>query len=171
MSRTGLASIGFTGGMTGRSTSPSCPNAVAFAMLPLSADHWTGWAMSGAGQLLLGLALGAENADELGYPQSVTPERLRGRMHATVCSINRALVVNGAPIGGVLAPEHHLDRGGRIRTGRWHLGSVMISRRARVPYPDACLTGDTLDGWRRSVCAICATTGERSWIGWRAERP
>lgn len=39
------------------------------------------------------------------------------------------------------------------------------------PYLDVCLTGDTLYGWTKSVFAICATTGERSWIGLPAERP
>lgn len=34
----------------------------------------------GAGQLLFGLSIGAENANEMGYRQAVTPDRLRGRM-------------------------------------------------------------------------------------------
>ena len=39
-------------------------NAVAFAMLALSANHWTGWTMFGAGQLLLGLALPTRGATD-----------------------------------------------------------------------------------------------------------
>jgi predicted MFS family arabinose efflux permease len=56
----------------------------------------------GGGQLLLGLSLGAENANEMGYRQVVTPDRLQGRMNATMRSINRAMIVIGAPFGGVL---------------------------------------------------------------------
>lgn len=37
-----------------------------------------------------------------GYRQSVTPDRLQGRMNARMLSINRAMVVIGAPIGSVL---------------------------------------------------------------------
>ena len=58
--------------------------------------------MFGGGQLLLGLSLGAENANEMGYRQVVTPDRLQGRMNATMRSINRAMIVIGAPVGGAL---------------------------------------------------------------------
>jgi len=76
--------------------------AVAFALQALSGNHWVGWVVFGGGQLLLGLSMGAENANEMGYRQAVTPDRLQGRMNATMRSINRAMVVIGAPIGGVL---------------------------------------------------------------------
>lgn len=39
----------------------------------------------------------------MGYCQSVTPNRLLGRMRATMRSMNRAAVVIGAPLGGALA--------------------------------------------------------------------
>jgi hypothetical protein len=55
------------------------------------------------GQLLLGLSLGAENANEMGYRQAVTPDALLGRMNTTMRSINRAMIVVGAPAGGFLA--------------------------------------------------------------------
>jgi hypothetical protein len=54
------------------------------------------------GQLLLGLSLGAENANEMGYWQAVTPDALQGRVNATRRSINRAMLVLAAPAGGFL---------------------------------------------------------------------
>ena len=38
----------------------------------------------------------------MGYRQAVTPANLQGRMNATMRSINRAMIVVGAPLGGVL---------------------------------------------------------------------
>jgi MFS family permease len=58
--------------------------------------------LKGAGQFLLGLSMGAENANEMGYRQTVTPDRLQGRMNATMRSINRSMIVIGAPLGGFL---------------------------------------------------------------------
>lgn len=60
-------------------------------------------AVAGAGQFLFGLGLGAEGPVELSYRQAVTPDRLQGRMNATMRSLNRAAIVVGAPLGGLLA--------------------------------------------------------------------
>ena len=76
--------------------------AASFALIALSTAHWSGWLLFGAGQLLLGLSMGAENANEMGYWQEVTADHLQGRMNATRRSINRAVIVIGAPIGGLL---------------------------------------------------------------------
>jgi MFS family permease len=57
----------------------------------------------GTGQLLYGLALGVENANEMGYQQAVTPDEMQGRMNTTRRSVNRAMIVVGAPLGGLLA--------------------------------------------------------------------
>jgi hypothetical protein len=46
---------------------------------------------------------GAENANEMGYWQAVTPDALQARTNATRRSINRAMIVLGAPAGGFLA--------------------------------------------------------------------
>lgn len=56
-----------------------------------------------AGQFLYGLGLGAEGPIELSYRQAITPDRLQGRMNATMRSLNRAAVVAGAPLGGLFA--------------------------------------------------------------------
>lgn len=76
---------------------------VAYVLLALSVAHWSGWLLFGAGRLLFGLGLGAENANSMGYRQAVTPDRLQGRMNTTMRSINRAMIVIGAPLGGLLA--------------------------------------------------------------------
>ena len=55
------------------------------------------------GQLLYGFAMGIEGPIEIGYQQHVTPSHLQGRMNATMRSINRSVVVIGAPLGGAIA--------------------------------------------------------------------
>jgi MFS family permease len=60
------------------------------------------WVVLALGQLLLGLGMGAENTNELAYRQTATPDRLQGRMNATMRSVNRAMIVVAAPLGGLL---------------------------------------------------------------------
>lgn len=55
------------------------------------------------GQLLFGLGMGLEGPFEMSHRQVVTPDRLQGRMNATMRSLNRAAVVVGAPAGGAVA--------------------------------------------------------------------
>ncbi len=55
------------------------------------------------GQFLYGLGGGIENADEMGYREAVTPDELQGRMNTTMRTVNRAMIVVGAPVGGLLA--------------------------------------------------------------------
>ena len=74
--------------------------AASWALMALSHHYWSGWVILGAGQLLLGLSMGAENANEMSYWQAMTPDALQGRMNATRRSINRAMLVVGAPAGG-----------------------------------------------------------------------
>jgi hypothetical protein len=70
-----------------------------------SALHWPGglWAalvLAGSGQLLFGMAMGVEGPLEMGYQQAVTPDRLIARMSATRRSVNRGMIVIGAPWAG-----------------------------------------------------------------------
>ncbi|MBA3523092.1 MAG: MFS transporter [Geodermatophilaceae bacterium] len=83
-------------------------DSLAWSLIALSAEAGSGWALFGAGQLVFGLGLGASNANEMGYRQTVTPDRLQGRMNATMRSINRAMIVIGAPLGGVLGDAYGL---------------------------------------------------------------
>jgi MFS family permease len=77
--------------------------AAAVAVVALSSGGWGGWVVFGLGELMLGLSMGVSNANSMGYRQSITPDRLQGRMNATMRSINRAMIVIGAPLGGLLA--------------------------------------------------------------------
>ena len=47
--------------------------------------------------------MGTANANEMGYLQASTPDHLQGRSNATRRSVNRAMIVLGAPTGGLLA--------------------------------------------------------------------
>jgi MFS family permease len=74
------------------------------ALAPAGGNHaWTVIAVLAVGQALYGLALGLSNANEMGYRQGVTPDHLQGRMNTTIRSVNRAMIVIGAPLGGFLA--------------------------------------------------------------------
>lgn len=81
----------------------SLGNAVAWAVIASSWQGWAGWIVFGAGQFLFGLTLGTSNANEMGYVQAATPDHLQGRSNGTRRSINRAMIVIGAPLGGLLA--------------------------------------------------------------------
>jgi MFS family permease len=78
-------------------------NAVAWAVIASGWHAWPGWIVLGTGQLLLGFTMGTANANEMAYTQTITPDRLQGRTNATRRSINRAMIVIGAPLGGLLA--------------------------------------------------------------------
>ncbi len=97
--------------------------AVAWALMGLSPPHWTGWVLFGGGQLLLGLSMGAENANEMGYWQAVTPDALQARANATRRSANRAMIVVGAPAGGFLADA----LGYRTMLGTAAVGLLVVS--------------------------------------------
>ncbi|HLK24921.1 MAG TPA: MFS transporter [Caulobacteraceae bacterium] len=77
--------------------------AAGFGLVACGASGWAGWVDVIAGQLVIGLSMGAENANEMGYRQALTPDELQGRMNATIRSINRAMIVFAAPLGGAVA--------------------------------------------------------------------
>ncbi|HEY1560070.1 MAG TPA: MFS transporter [Caulobacteraceae bacterium] len=73
------------------------------ALAPATGGQALAVAMLALGQGVYGFAMGAENANSLGYRQSVTPDALQSRMNTTMRSLNRAMIVAGAPIGGLIA--------------------------------------------------------------------
>jgi MFS family permease len=67
------------------------------------ASLWAAFAIAAGGQFLFWLSMGVEGPLEMGYQQAVTPDRLIARMSATKRSMNRGMIVLGAPLGGALA--------------------------------------------------------------------
>lgn len=77
--------------------------AIGWTLVTLSPSRPVmGWLVFAAGQLIIGWSMGAWNANEMGYQQVVTPDRLQGRMNAIRRSTNRAMILIGAPVGGLL---------------------------------------------------------------------
>lgn len=95
---------------------------IAYATVPLAGDSAGGIVLLCAGQLLFGLSLGLDGPIEMGYRQSVTPPELLGRMNATLRSLNRGMIVIGAPLGGFLA-----DRLG-LRPALWIGIGIMVAQ-------------------------------------------
>lgn len=67
-----------------------------------SEARWSALALFAAAQLVIGVAMGAEGPVEMGFRQALTPDRLQGRANTTIRSVNRTMIVIGAPVGGVL---------------------------------------------------------------------
>jgi MFS family permease len=76
---------------------------VAFTLIVVAHAGPSGLLLVAAGQCLFGLGVGIGSPIELTYRQQVTPERLQGRMNATIRSFNWGMNAIGAPVGGVLA--------------------------------------------------------------------
>ncbi|MBG6185488.1 MFS family permease [Arthrobacter sp. CAN_A214] len=64
---------------------------------------WAAFAVAAGGQFFFWLSMGVEGPLEMGYWQPVTPDKLIARMSATRRSMNRGMIVLGAPLGGALA--------------------------------------------------------------------
>ncbi|ADI09665.1 major facilitator superfamily MFS_1 [Streptomyces bingchenggensis BCW-1] len=79
----------------------------AIGWLPLVLAERGPWALAAVSLafFLVSLAIGIESPVEMSYRQAVTPDRLRGRMNATIRSMNWGMVAVGAPLGGVLADQ------------------------------------------------------------------
>lgn len=73
------------------------------ALTPAGAAPWIVIVQLAVGQAIYGFGMGAQNANEMAFRQALAPDALQGRVNATMRSINRAMIVIGAPVGGVLA--------------------------------------------------------------------
>lgn len=78
---------------------------VAWTLAALAVSGAAGWAMVAGAQFFAWVGLGASGPNEMAYRQSATPDRLQGRVNATVRSLNWGMITFGAPVGGLLA-EH-----------------------------------------------------------------
>ncbi|MFG2059065.1 MFS transporter [Micromonospora sp. NPDC048930] len=76
---------------------------VGWSLAALAVTGRAGWLMVGAAQVVVWCALGISGPNEMGYRQAVTPDRLQGRMNATIRSLNWGMLTVGAPVGGLLA--------------------------------------------------------------------
>ena len=74
---------------------------VGWILVALAPAHSAGVLLLGVALVLQGLAMGVENANDTGYWQTVTPDRLLGRANATRRSVNRSAGALGAVLGGV----------------------------------------------------------------------
>jgi MFS family permease len=112
---------------------------VAFILVVLAPHGVAAVVLIEAGMLVFGLAVGLGSPIELTYRQSITPDRLQGRMNSTIRSFNWGLVAVGAPVGGILA-----DRFGN-RTALWiGIAGVTLAAAALLasPFRRATLTDD-----------------------------
>lgn len=55
-----------------------------------------------AGLAVVGVVMGAGNPSEMALRQRATPDRMQARMNATMRTVNRAMFVISAPLGGLL---------------------------------------------------------------------
>jgi len=76
---------------------------VGYVLIPLVESGTVAMDLLCAAQFVFGVSIGIDSPIELAYRQVVTPDRLLGRMNATMRSMNRGAIVLGAPIGGILA--------------------------------------------------------------------
>ena len=76
---------------------------VGYALVPLATSSTTGFLLLCAALFVFFLSATLDGPVEMGYRQSITPDRLMGRMNATTRSVNRGMIVFGALLGGGLA--------------------------------------------------------------------
>ncbi|MEV8371529.1 MFS transporter [Kribbella sp. NPDC056861] len=95
---------------------------ITYATVPLAGDSTSGLVLLCAGQFVFGISLGLDGPIEMGYRQSATPPELLGRLNATLRSLNRGMIVIGAPLGGFLG-----DRIG-LRPALWIGVGVMVAQ-------------------------------------------
>ena len=81
----------------------ACVAWVPMALLPDQAPLWLAVSLITLGLALFGLSIAVENASEGSIWQGAIPDRLQARVVSTRRSVNRTMIVVGAPLGGLLA--------------------------------------------------------------------
>ncbi len=92
-----------------------------------SAGAWSAIAVAFTGQLIIGVAMGAEGPVQMGFEQAVTPDRLLARMSGTRRSVNRSMIVFGAPFGGFLASIAGIEVALLVAAAVMLLGGVFLA--------------------------------------------
>jgi MFS family permease len=112
---------------------------LCIALTPIDLGGYTGTTviLLAIGQGLYGFCLGLQNSNEMAYRQSITPDNLQSRTNITIRSFNRAMIVVGAPAGGILADAIGYRPTFWIAIGGFVLVAVLLAvspfRRARHP--------------------------------------
>lgn len=94
-----------TGGAIVASHAMTAVGTAVTVLAGLGTSGWAAWAVLAAGQACWGFGLAFGNSHEESYRQAVTPDALRARTITTMRSVNRAILVVGAPLGGLLAVQ------------------------------------------------------------------
>ncbi|MDQ0645411.1 MFS transporter [Microbacterium murale] len=77
--------------------------AMAVAPISASSDLALLLPLISAAQFVYGLAMGIEDANDIGYRQAVAPDAIQGRMNSTIRTMNRVIFFFGALLAGSLA--------------------------------------------------------------------
>jgi MFS family permease len=116
---------------------------MAWILVAAAPDVPAGATLLSVALVLHGLAMGVENANDTGYWQFVTPDRLLGRATATRRSANRSAGALGAVLGGIALTvfDERLTLVGVV--------AVFTVSRDRVPIASQDPAGNLTHGWRR----------------------
>jgi hypothetical protein len=76
---------------------------LAWVAVPLTRAGAAAPVLLAGAQFVVWIGMGLDGPNELGYRQSVTPDRLQARCNTTMRSMNRSAIVLGAPLGGLIA--------------------------------------------------------------------
>ncbi len=90
-----------TGGAVVAAHVCSAIGASVMGLAGVGTSGWAAWAVLAVGQALHGTAIGFSNSHEMAYRQAITPDRLQARTNTTMRSLNRAVLVVGAPLAGL----------------------------------------------------------------------
>lgn len=110
---------------------------VSMATAGLAAGGWAAAAVLGAGQACHGFGIGFSNSHEMSYRQTLTPDQLQARTNTTMRSINRAVIVVVAPLGGLLADRVGMRTALLVAAVIFAASAVALAASAfrHAPYP------------------------------------
>ncbi|MCE7005134.1 MFS transporter [Kibdelosporangium philippinense] len=112
---------------------------VGYLAIPFATNETTGVILLCVAQFVFGLSIGLDSPIEMTYRQTITPDHLQGRMNATMRSVNRGMIVIGAPLGGMLADALSLRAALWIAIAGLGVQAAAVTatrfRHARLPIP------------------------------------